>query len=468
MHLFEAASTADARRAAEMLARAGHRALDRLAYEDAAERFERALEALELAGADDESGPVLLARGDALLRAGEPDEARAAFSAARELALRRGDHVLLARAALGFAGLGIAIVDLDAQAIERLEEALERVEDRALRSRVQARLAVELYYAPDRTRSEGLSADAVATARASGDASALAAALGARHVALWRPDRVEERLNVAGDMVAAAREAGDRQAELQAHNWRVTDLFELGDMPAWREEVARHARLAEELRLPAFEWYTPLWAAVEAMLAGRYDEAERLTAAAEEAGMRAGDRNAELFASLVRFCGMLERQAFEEPPLDFVEDKIANSPAGPAYRGGYAWILAGLGDAERARAELHAAMALPHAFDANWLSFQAECAEASLLLDDSTYAPVLYERLAPYAGRPAAAGRAVCSYGAIDRPLGGLAALLGRHADAVRHLEDAIRINDALGCVVWREHAERHLARITRANPAVR
>ena len=97
-----------------------------------------------------------------------------------------------------------------------------------LRSRVQARLAVELYYAPDRTRSDAHSADAVATARASGDASALASALSARHVALWRPDRVEERLAVADEMIAAAREAGDRHAELQAHNWRVADLFELG------------------------------------------------------------------------------------------------------------------------------------------------------------------------------------------------------------------------------------------------
>src|SRR5207302_7431377 len=47
MHLFEAASTADARRAAEMLLRAGHRTLDRLAYEDAADLFDRALQALE-------------------------------------------------------------------------------------------------------------------------------------------------------------------------------------------------------------------------------------------------------------------------------------------------------------------------------------------------------------------------------------------------------------------------------------
>ncbi len=467
VHLFEAASTADARRAAEMLMRAGHRALDRLAYEDAAERLDRALEALELAGAEDESGPVLLARGDALLRAAEPDAARAAFTAARALALRRGDGRLLAEAALGFAGLGIAIVDLDAETIARLEEALEHVEELATRSRLQARLAVELYYAPDRTRSEALSADAVDAARGSGDRAALASALGARHVALWRPDRLEERLTAAGEMIAAAREAGDRHAELQAHNWRVADLFELGDMPAWREETARHARLAEELRLPIFEWYTPLWAAVQAMLAGRYDDVERLSAEAEEAGLRAGDRNAELFAGMARFCAQLEREAFDEVDIEFVEDRIANSPAGIAYRGSYAWILAGLGQTERAQAELRATMALPHAFDANWLSLQAECAETSILLEDGTHAATLYGRLAPYAGRPATAGRGISSYGAIDRALGGLAALLGHQADAVRHLEDAIRVNDALGCTVWRTHAERHLARIPRAGPLV-
>jgi DNA-binding SARP family transcriptional activator/tetratricopeptide (TPR) repeat protein len=468
MHLFEAASTADARRAAEMLVRAGHRALERLAYEDAAERFQRALEALELAGAEDEAGQVLLARGDALLRAGELDAARAAFTAARALALRRGDDPLLARAALGFAGLGIAIVDLDEVVIARLEEALERAQDAVLRSRVEARLAVELYYAPDRTLSESLSADAVALAREAGDAGALAAALSARHVALWRPDRTEERLAVADEMIAVAREGRDRHAELQARNWRVTDLFELGDMPAWRDEVARHARLADELRLSTFQWYAPLWASIEALLAGRYDEAERLLTEAEEAGTRAGDRNAELFPGMVRFCGQLQRDAFEEIALDFVEDKIANSPAGPAYRGSYAWILAGLGETERARRELATAMAPDHAFDANWLSLQVECAETSILLEEAAYAETLYERLAPYAGRPVTSGRAVASLGAVAGSLGGLAALLGRDRDAIGHLEDAMRVNEALGCTVWRERAERKLARLIRENPLVR
>jgi DNA-binding SARP family transcriptional activator len=467
MHLFEAASATDARRAAALLVRAGQRALERLAYEDAADRFDRACQALELAGAEDDTGSVLLARGDALLRAGEPAEARAAFTTARALALRRADEALLGEAALGFAGLGIAIVDVDTEATARLEEALERVEDRALRSRLQARLAVELYYAPDRTRSDAHSHDAVATARASADASTIASALSARHVALWRPDRVHERLAVAEEMIAAAREADDRYAELQARNWRVTDLFEVGDMTAWRDEAARHARLADELRLPSFQWYTPLWAATAAMLAGRYDDVERLSAEAEQAGLDAGDRNAGVLASIVRFCARLEREAFNETDLAFVKDKIANSPAGIAYRGGYTWILAGLGETERARAELHATMELTHAFDVNWLSLQVELAEASVLVGDATFAASLYDRLGPYAGRPVTAGRAASSYGAVDRSLGGLAGLLGRERDAVRHFEDAIQLNDAFGAAVWRARAEGDLARVVSRGPLV-
>ena len=164
--------------------------------------------------------------------------------------------------------------------------------------------------------------------------------------------------------------------------------------------------------------------------------------------MRAGDRNASLFVGLVRFCGQLEREAFDEMDIAFVEGKIANSPVGVAYRGGYTWVLAGRGETARARNELHEVMALPHAFDANWLSLQAECAEASTLVGDATHAATLYERLLPYAGRPVTAGRSVCSYGAADRLLGGLAHLLERRDDAVRHLHDAIRVNAALGCSV--------------------
>ena len=114
-----------ARRPPTCSLRAGRRALERLAYEDAAERFERALEALELADAQDEAGPVLLARGDALLRAGEPAQR------ARRSPPPRGSRAAAAtrrcwpRRRSASPASAIAIVDLDAEAIARLEEALE-------------------------------------------------------------------------------------------------------------------------------------------------------------------------------------------------------------------------------------------------------------------------------------------------------------------------------------------------------
>ncbi len=65
------------------------------------------------------------------------------------------------------------------------------------------------------------------------------------------------------------------------------------------------------------------------------------------------------------------------------------------------------------------------------------------------------------------AGRAICSYGAVDHRLGCLAVLLGRKVDAVRHLEDAIRLNDTFGCAVWRTRAERDLSQLVGDGPLV-
>jgi hypothetical protein len=436
-HLFEAADE----RGAGYLARAGARAAAMLAYEDAAWHYERAL---ELRGGAD--GELLLARGDALMRAGEPAPARACFLAAAALARRRGDARLLARAALGHGGLGVTIIDVDEDRVALLEEARAAIGDGdpVLASELLARLALELYYAPSRDRSEALSAESVAVARAAGDARAVAAALGARHVALWRPDRLAERRVTADEMIAAARAAGDRALELQGRNWLVTDLWELGEVTAWRAEVARHGALADELRLPAFSWYAPLWAAVDALHAGRFEEATRLRAAARAAGERAGERNTDLFDKMLVFHEGCIRGSWNELVHAYALAKIADSPAGMAYRAGYAWVLAATGDLAGAREHL-AIVARDGfgglAFDANWPSAVGESAETVAILGDAALAARLYEMIAPYAGRPLTAGRAIGSYGMADRHLGLLACVLGRHADAVAHLEAAIALD---------------------------
>jgi DNA-binding SARP family transcriptional activator len=440
-HLFEAAGSADQELVVAYLQRAGRRSVAMLAYEAAVGYFERAL---DVKGPDAE---LLIAKGDAHSRAGDRDLARATFNAAAKLARDNGDAARLAEAALGYAGLGVTIIAVDEQAVALLEEALAALPEgeAALRSRLLARMAVELYYAPSRDRSELLSAEAVAAAEGGSDQRSLAAALGARHVALWRPDRLAKRLETADAMIAAARAAADGPLELQGHNWRAVDLFELGDVDGWRDETATHAELAERLRMPSYIWYGPLWRAVDATLQGRFAEAEMLREEARELGTRAGDDNAELFADLLTFgVRSLMQRSFEELDLDWAADKIEHSPAGVAWIPGYSWVLAELGRKQEAREFLARIApdrfaALP--FDTNWLSALGEASETAVLLGDGPIAEVLYDLILPYTGRPMTAGRAVVSYGSADRHLGELASMLGRAGDATRHFEAALALN---------------------------
>jgi hypothetical protein len=104
-HLAEAAPTVDPHKTAEYALRAAEHSLARLAYEEAAAILARGLEALS-----DEAGDrrvrLLLALGDAQARAGDPGAARASFDEAARGARSLGDAELLARGALGMAGIG--------------------------------------------------------------------------------------------------------------------------------------------------------------------------------------------------------------------------------------------------------------------------------------------------------------------------------------------------------------------------
>jgi hypothetical protein len=146
-----------------------------------------------------------------------------------------------------------------------------------------------------------------------------------------------------------------------------------------------------------------------------------------------------------------------------MEDKIAHSPAGMAWRASYAWELAATGELDSAREQLaiitaDGFAALP--FDANWPSAIAESAEACVLLADATSAAAVYDRLLPYADVTATAGRGVMTYGSTQRLLGGLAAVLGRTDEAIARHEAAIRFNEAAGFTVWARHSRDALGHI--------
>jgi DNA-binding SARP family transcriptional activator len=464
-HLYEAAPAGQAQQAIAYARRAAARATAQLAYEDAAEHCARALELLE-PDADPQGSDrceLLLALGEARLRTGEAEAARRAFDAAADVARLRGDGGALARAALGYCGLGVTIIDVDERAVALLDEALAAVADRdpALRARLLARLGVEHYYAPSRDRSERLSREAVALARAAGDAPALGFALTARHVALWRPDGLDERLAIAGEMIAFGRRADLPEIELQGIHWRVVDLFEAGDTVAWHGAVDEHVRLAERLRLPTYRWYGPLWSATRALLEGRFEDAARLREQARADGERAGEANAGLFASMLEHFEQVLRRRFAQMDIDFIERKARESPAAPAYRTTLVWLYAELGRLEEARGVWSGLLGdglagIP--FDANWLSAMGELAEASALLRDAEGASAIYELLSPYAEHSLAAGRGVVTYGSAHNALGLAALTAGRPDVAVTHLEKALDRHEQMGSPPLVDLTRRRLA----------
>jgi DNA-binding SARP family transcriptional activator len=477
-HLFEAGAPALATRGIDYAQRAAALALEQLAYEDAALHLERALRALDLVERPDERAccDLLLSLGDARMRAGDRAGGRSAFAAAAETARKLGSPQRVARAALGFGGLGVTILSVDEQTVALLEDALARLArdsgNEALRARLLSRLAVELYYGPERERSEELGAEALELARRAGDARALAYALNARHVSLWRADRLEERLAIAREMAELARRTGDRESELQARNWLITDLFEAGAIAELDAEIDRYEELARDARLAGFEWYAPLWRASVAGLRGELSAVDPLLERAVSLGRRAGDPNVEL-ADQVRLGVHCMRGDFEAAYAHYAPmaaPKIGRSPASLSFRVGAAWFAARTGRDTEAREHLdrladHGLDRLP--FDVNWLESVGILGETCALLGDRDRAAQLYELLLPYRGRvEAVGGRALVSWGVADRHLGVIAAALGRFGEAERHFEAALSSGERLGFRPWAAWTLFHYAQMLRERGA--
>jgi DNA-binding SARP family transcriptional activator/tetratricopeptide (TPR) repeat protein len=418
-----------------------------LAHSDAAAHYEAALAARSRAH-DPERGEMLLALGHAHDRAGRRGQARTAFLEAAGLARSIGDPELLAGAALGHGGMAVVIAAADPETVRLLEEALAAAPaaDPATSARLLARLSVELYYT-DAARARELSALAVEHAQRADDAAALAAALNARRVALWFPQHADERLAVCGAMVAAAEAAGDREAMLQARNWRVVDLLELGRVREAAAEIDAYAALADAVALPHFRWYVPLWRGTLALLAGRWDDAARLSEQALALARRADDPNGPLFAGIQFRLGLYTQRRFGELDRSRVAAGAAASSVPAEWLVYLALIDAETGateDARRLASELARDGCSALAMNANWHS-ACVLADVAALVDDREAGAALYVLLEPHARLFPVVARAVASIGSAEYHVGRLAGLLGRHDEAVARLRRAVAENDRAG-----------------------
>jgi DNA-binding SARP family transcriptional activator len=412
----------DAEAAGGAVLDAAREAVRAFAYEDAARLCERAL---ALGGPRRDE--LLLALGDARLRAGGQEAAREAFRAVE------GGPELRARAALGYSGLGVTIIAVDREAVTRLEAAVAALAaDDPLRGRLLARLAIETYY--DRTPAErkALVDEAIAAGGAGPET------LNALHAALWSPQYLAERLATAERMIV---EAPDAETELQGRNWRVVDLMEASRLDEARAEIEAHEQLAARLRLPAYEWWGPMWRSSLALLEGRRDEAQALI----ERFRRIDDPNARLYAEIQTY-GIAFLDGDVSGMVEATMAREDGRPAEYAYRAGYSWMLALAGRHDEAREQV-ARSAAGMREDMNQLAALAELAQALDILREPGPAVRLYDALLPYADRNIVNARGAAGYGSASRHLGLLARLLGR--DPEPHFAAARRHNERLGARRW-------------------
>jgi DNA-binding CsgD family transcriptional regulator/tetratricopeptide (TPR) repeat protein len=474
-HFYLSSPAGDPEKAASYAERAARQSMDRLAYEEAARHFQIALEVWQLGPAADphEYCELLLSLGEAWSRAGERTNAKESFARAGDFARREGTPEQVARAALGYGGLVVPAGLTDRSLVTRLEDALTFLGGTAspLRARMLARLAMELYWSPDRARGEALSQEAVELARRTGDRPALCFALNARRFVIWGPDTLKERLHIAAELVRLADEAGDVELALQGHRWLITDLLELGDVAAARTELEACARIAEEVRQPLYLWYVSAYRALWAMFEGRFEEGEQLASQARTTGQRAQNESAELFFFALVF--MCRREQGRVGELEgVIADHAGRFPAMPMVRCGLAVLYAETGREQKARAifERYAAQGfrgLPR--DLLWLVSIALLAEVCAIFQDADSAAGLYALLLPYRERNILHATPAC-YGSAQRYLGLLASTMGRWEDAERHFGAAAQTHASWGAVPFLARGQYDHARmlVTRDAPGDR
>ncbi len=459
-HFSEGAQAGDVDKAIDYATRAGERALSLTAYEDAAGHYEMALQGLEVKDKPDEAQrcELLLALGDAQIRAGDRDSAKETFQRAADLARTLGDAERLARAALGFAGWFGEWGMVDERVVGFVREALDALGevDSALRAMLLSRLAQELWFSGSPEPAEAPSRQSIEVARRVDDPMALLGALFARHVVYGGPENVDDRLAGGTEIVRLADESEATDRAFGGHYFRIVALLELGEREAGFAEIEAYARRANELRQPHMLGWATLNRATRSLIEGRFEEAERLNQEAEALVQRAQE---PLLDQCQRYqmCHLRAAQGrLEEIKAEWTEELESFSVAG--NRAELAWLYGETGREAEARAQFEQLAVndfaeLPR--DGTWLMSMAFLSQVCALLGDAERAAALYPLLLPYAERNAVMQGAHEYHGSVSRYLGLLAATMSRWEEAERHFEDALEMNARMGArphVAWSQH----------------
>jgi class 3 adenylate cyclase/tetratricopeptide (TPR) repeat protein len=445
-HWATATTVVDLSKAVEYSRRAGQRALDDLAPDEAVRWFEQALELLGQEPVEDsgERCELLIGLGEAQRQVGEPDFRRTLLDAS-ELARETGDRDRLARAAIannrGFmstAGL------TDDGVLEMLEVAIEQTDESQLerKATLLALLGLELTWSAEPERRKRLCDEALELARRSGDDRTLAVVLWRRFNAITLPDTLGERIAEMDELKTIAERLNDPVLRFWAEVYGSTPAMETGNREAFDARVTALNEIAEELNQPVPNWLANWLEAVREMVSGQLENAERHADEAAQHGSDAGQADALTF-----YAGQLQQIRWAQGRLDEVLDLLVmaseENPDLSSAHALLAFTLCELGQLDEARALLEPVAvsrfdAVPR--DMLWLNTMVAWAEVAAAVEHAEAAEVLYEMLEPWSDQFACIS--IVMWMPTSHYLGRLGALLGRTEDAERCFERALRLEE--------------------------
>ena len=453
-----AAGLVDARTTLTYARRAGDEAAGGLAFDVAAEHYERARRAHDRLpdGPVEQRLDIDLARAEALRLAGD-ERGHAALRQAAADAEAAGDGPRMTEALLTYSlGTGSDFLREDREMIALLHRALALlpVEDSAARARLEAFLALDaLYSIPDVERHERADR-ALAMARRVADPDALASVLSAHSWTAMGPERRRERLALADELVSVSPDASP-YAECEGHIFRFAALVESGDIQGADAAMAA-ARSAA--RSPIANWAVLEWEAIRALLAGRLADAEELAMhSADTAGAGAFPAAVVEFAfTALLWCIRIAQGRLAE--MESLAALVRTIPDRPAWTfAGEAQLQWELGEPDAARAAMADAVAAgllqaPRSFA--WGTTLIGAADVCAALEDRTLAAPLYELLVP------CADVMIPQAGPVDRAVGRLALTLGRRDEAEDRLRAAVALCERMDARAYLAIARYDLGRL--------
>jgi DNA-binding CsgD family transcriptional regulator/tetratricopeptide (TPR) repeat protein len=458
-HFTAAAAVGGSSRAVEWCRRAAASAMRRLAFEEAARRYQTALEL----GIDPaELGQVRLALGAALRAAGRWLDAIDSYRAAATVARDRGDRDQLAEAAAGLEETCWRPGIVDQGEVELLREAADAFgdNDSPLRLRVLAGLARAYGWRGQWPPARAAWLEATAMARRTGDRRGLAMALSR---AFWTKgaEPAETVLAALAEARDLAATVGDLEIRGEAAVWRIVLLAELGRTLEMRRDLDEACAAAERLGQGFYLYICDTMLAGLALSDGRFADAEAFAGRALERSRLQGheastDHGIQMF-SLRR---EQDRLAELAPLLRSLPSELVGHQA---WKPAVVALSAELGWRAEARAELARLAAdnfaaIPH--DPMRPIALSYLADVCSLLGEAEHAALVYRELAPLSGTAILVPPLAVCYGAADRYLAMLATTMGAREAAARHFAVALELNERMGTPVWLAHTQYQYARM--------